>query len=93
MLKSFFFYKGDFKVTGYYVTAVPDYSHLAYDFIKPCDCHMMPLSIGIWLHSWCVTAVGLNQTWTDNVLHMVVAYWSVNAHTRNQFQQLPNCSP
>jgi len=27
------------------VTAVPDYSHLADDFIKTCDCHMMPLSM------------------------------------------------
>jgi len=37
--------KRDFKVTGYYVTAVPDYSRPADDFIKPCDCHMMPLSM------------------------------------------------
>jgi hypothetical protein len=41
----FFLDKGDFKVTSYYVTAVPAYSHLADDFIKPCDCHTMPLSM------------------------------------------------
>jgi hypothetical protein len=45
MFKRFFLDKGDFKVSGYYVTAVPDYSYLADDFIKPCDCHMMSLSM------------------------------------------------
>jgi hypothetical protein len=33
MLKRFILDKGNFKVTGYYVTEVPDYSHLADDFI------------------------------------------------------------
>jgi hypothetical protein len=51
MLKRFFLDKGDFKVTGYYVTEVPDYSHFADDCIKPCNCHMMPLSM----------ATGFNQ--------------------------------
>ena len=53
------------------MTAVPAHSHLADDFIKPCDCLLVPLSMATGFIQGVGTSEGLNQTRTHNVLNMV----------------------